>query len=141
MPRPSSRNQLALDEAESQHAEAALQLHLEVCSIDSREPRGFPLKLFGGTRGSGYESVPKETRPSTLNNTYNEYVCGAMSMAMSPILEQGIHSSENGFARGRQLLQNPVVLDLEAKLQPSGVKAIGELSPLNAWFLRIVYLA
>lgn len=59
---------------------------------------------------------PKETRPLTLNNTYNKYICGATAMAMSPILEQSTQASQNGFVRGRQLLQNPVDLDLEARV-------------------------
>lgn len=57
----------------------------------------------------------KETRALTLSNTYNKYVCGATALAMRPTLEQAIHSSQNGFVRGRQLLQNPVDLDLEAR--------------------------
>jgi len=60
--------------------------------------------------------TPFEARPLTLNNSDNKAECGLTSLGMSPALQQFGHASQKGFIRGRQLLDNPVILDWQSRI-------------------------
>ena len=63
----------------------------------------------------GVYRSPLDLRPLTLKNSENKVVAGVTNWIINPVVEKTACSSQNGFAAGRQLLQNAVDLDFKAR--------------------------
>jgi len=59
--------------------------------------------------------APNELRPLTLNNFDNKIICSTAAASISPVICKSAHPIQNGFVHGRQLLQNPLELDLASR--------------------------
>lgn len=57
-----------------------------------------------------------ECRPLTLNNSDNKAGCGLISLGLSPALQTHGSQLQRGFIQGRQLLDNPVILDTHSRI-------------------------
>ena len=58
---------------------------------------------------------PMDTRPLSLKNADNKVCAACVSKCIADVVTAGTHESQNGFVRGRQLIQNPVDLDSAAR--------------------------
>ena len=57
------------------------------------------------------------TRPLGLKNTDNKSVAGAVNYTISPTIAKAADTSQNGFTKGRQGVDNVVTLDAQARIQ------------------------
>ena len=58
----------------------------------------------------------EDNRPLTLKNSDGKIGAAAVNFATTPVIKDGAHESQNGFVKGRQLLQNVVDLDAFARI-------------------------
>jgi len=70
-----------------------------------------------GNNDEAFYADPLETRPLTLKNTDNKGVAGVINWIVHPVVKRSACSLQNGFIKGRQLVQNPVDLDFHARLE------------------------
>jgi len=60
---------------------------------------------------------PLGTRPLVLNDGNNKIVAGIAANATGPVLQSSANASQRGFVKGRQFIDNPVILDTHARIQ------------------------
>ena len=59
---------------------------------------------------------PLETRPLSLKNSDNKVCAAVTNRSLIDVVKQCTHKTQNGFAPGRQLIQNPVDLDSAGRM-------------------------
>ena len=62
-----------------------------------------------------------DTRPLSLKNSDNKVCTAAINFSVSLTVQSEAHISQNGFVKDRQLLQNPVDIDTEARIAANRV--------------------
>jgi hypothetical protein len=91
----------------------------------------FPPKGSSPDDATAVHREVKDTRPITLKNTDNKILAGVQNFALAPVVAEGACSTQRGFIKGRNFMQNLVDLDTEGRILSNEFHSKGD-APFSA---------